>query len=287
AETVDELPSPHAARADLVATLATLNAGLPDAKIFVASIPNLTQMYLAARDSAQARLTWAVTGFCPVLLSDPLDRSPAAVARRASVETRVNALNIVIRAACAAAERCWHDGDAVHDVPIALGDISTRDYFHPSIEGQAKIAAATWDKVIEKGVLESGHTVTTFDDVSPRIAWSGTWATTSSTRDFGGSVRYPKTLGAGYYLRFTGTKVLIEARTTPSSGISEVRIDGKLVGKIDGYSPMTRYRQIVFESGALPSGAHTLIVSATPEKFPESSGRNAILDAIIVEDAGW
>ena len=90
--------------------------------------------------------------------------------------------------------------------------------------------------------------------------------------DNGGSVSYLKTMGAGYSLQFGGTRVSVESRTTPSSGISEVRIDGVLVGRIDGYSASTLHRQTVFVSPVLPVGTHTISVTATSEKNSELDG---------------
>ncbi|HEX5857569.1 MAG TPA: GDSL-type esterase/lipase family protein [Microbacterium sp.] len=295
ATTLEELPSVSSVGADFASALRIINAGLPDAKIFVASIPSMMGLYLAGRDSSTARSVWAAVGVCPVMLADPLDQSDGAQSRRAAVEQRVDALNAAIGQACAAAARCAHDDGAVNHMSVALSDLSTRDYFHPSVAGQAKIAAATWDKVVEKGVFAappatipppaapSAPAFTTVDDTSSKIEWSGTWAKTAHPGDNGGSVSYLKTMGARYSLQFGGTRVSIESRTTPSSGISEVRVDGVLMGRIDGYSASTLYRQVVFVSPVLPVGTHTITVTATSEKNSRSTGHNAIVDALIVE----
>ena len=74
---------------------------------------------------------------------------------------------------------------------VSFSDLSTRDYFHPSVSGQAKIAAATWEKAIEKGVFSAplvalppasptAPTCTTVDDTSSKISWSGGWAKTAT-----------------------------------------------------------------------------------------------------------
>jgi hypothetical protein len=39
---------------------------------------------------------------------------------------------------------CWFDGNAVFNTAFATSDVSTRDYFHPSPTGQAKLAAVMW-----------------------------------------------------------------------------------------------------------------------------------------------
>ena len=106
ASALPELPSPSSVGADFASALHILNAGLPEAKILVASIPSMMGLYLAGRDSSTARSVWAAVGVCPVMLVDPLDQSSAAQNRRAAVEQRVDAINVAIGSACAAAARC-------------------------------------------------------------------------------------------------------------------------------------------------------------------------------------
>ncbi|WP_344065166.1 SGNH/GDSL hydrolase family protein [Microbacterium pumilum] len=296
-ETLADLPTVKQVRADFDKTLAILNDGLPSAAIFVASIPSLMRLYETASDNPLARLTWAVVGACPIMLADPTDRSAAAQSRRAAVEDRVEDLNAAIGAACAAAENCTGDDDAVHDLDITMADISTRDYFHPSVSGQAMIAAATWAKVIAKNALaapapapapapEADPVINRVDNTSPYIDWTGTWATASNPADLGGSVSFIKSMSSSYSLQFTGIGISIESRTTPSAGISEVRIDGQLVGRVDGYSETRAYRQLVFVSARLADGVHTITVTPTMERAVPSTGYNLILDALLVEKSG-
>jgi hypothetical protein len=42
------------------------------------------------------------------------------------------------------AGRCRFDNLAVYNYPFAAGDVTTRDYFHPNVTGQAKLATTTW-----------------------------------------------------------------------------------------------------------------------------------------------
>jgi len=45
---------------------------------------------------------------------------------------------------CTRFRNCRFDGGAVYREPFTMADISPVDYFHPSLEGQAKLAATTW-----------------------------------------------------------------------------------------------------------------------------------------------
>ena len=40
--------------------------------------------------------------------------------------------------------QCRFDNNAVFSTVFTTSDVSTRDYFHPSVAGQAKLAAVTW-----------------------------------------------------------------------------------------------------------------------------------------------
>lgn len=294
ADTLADVPSLASVRSDFQKTLDILNTGAPDAEVVVASIPSLMSMYLAGRGSVEARFVWSVAGVCPIMLANPSDGSTAAQERRSSVEERVDAMNRVIAEACAAAVRCTYDNGAVNEMPIAFSDLSTRDYFHPSVSGQAKISAATWKTAVEQSILDrapaapaapAAPRTITVDDTSSKISWGGSWGRAESAEDHGGSVSYLWSKTSAYSLEFVGTRVSIVARTTPSSGISEVRIDGVLVGRIDGYSETREYQQLVFVSKALTAGTHSVSVTATGERNPESTGGNSIVDALIVESA--
>ena len=39
---------------------------------------------------------------------------------------------------------CHYDSGAAYSVVFTTGDVTTRDYFHPSVAGQAKAAAGLW-----------------------------------------------------------------------------------------------------------------------------------------------
>lgn len=134
-------------RANIDAALSTLkNGGNP--QVMLASIPNLKLMYELNKSSSSARLAWALLGICQSMLANPTSTKTADVQRRDAVQARVNAYNAELAAACAAINtgggKCLFDGYAVANTVFTKADISTRDYFHPSLAGQAKLANTTW-----------------------------------------------------------------------------------------------------------------------------------------------
>ena len=126
--------------------LSTLAASGGSPEIFVASIPSLQRLYDINKSSISARLTWALLGTCQSMLANPSSTKAADVQRRADVQKRVDEFNQALWDACAATAKCRFDGFAVANYAFVKSDVSTRDYFHPSLSGQATLAALTWPK---------------------------------------------------------------------------------------------------------------------------------------------
>ncbi len=101
-------------------------------------------MYELNKSSSSARLTWGLLRICQSMLANPSSTKAADVQRRAAVQQRVNEYNQVLAEVCAATAKCRYDGGAVADYAFTKADISTRDYFHPSLAGQATMANITW-----------------------------------------------------------------------------------------------------------------------------------------------
>lgn len=127
------------------AALTTLASSAGQPEIFVTSVPNLQRLYDLGKSTVKARLAWAVYDFCPTMLDNPTSTKPADVDRRAAVMQRVAEFNQVLAEACAATAKCTFDGGAVANFEFSASHISTKDYFHPSAEGQKALAALTWD----------------------------------------------------------------------------------------------------------------------------------------------
>jgi lysophospholipase L1-like esterase len=131
-------------RANIDAALTTLKNSAAAPQIFVASIPSLQQLYDVNKGSSTARFTWSIFGICQSMLANPSSTSVTDTNRRAAVQTRVNEYNAQLQQACAAVPTCRYDGGAVAAYKFTKADISTKDYFHPSLTGQATLARITW-----------------------------------------------------------------------------------------------------------------------------------------------
>jgi lysophospholipase L1-like esterase len=132
-------------RTQFETAMTTLTTGLPGARIYVVSIPDVYRLWEVYRTSITAWLVWSSAGICQSLLANPWSYAPADVARRARVRQRNVEYNTQLAEVCAAHATCRFDGNAVFNTPFARSDVTTRDYFHPSLAGQAKLAQVSWD----------------------------------------------------------------------------------------------------------------------------------------------
>jgi len=139
------MTSATAFRTSIDSALTTIKNGLPNARVFIASVPNVKRLWQVGKDSSSARNTWALFGICQSLLKNPTSTLQADVDRRNRVEQRVADFNTQLAAACVAyGSNCDFDDNAVFNYPFALSQVSTWDYFHPNTSGQTALASVTY-----------------------------------------------------------------------------------------------------------------------------------------------
>ncbi|MDQ2805791.1 MAG: GDSL-type esterase/lipase family protein [Chloroflexota bacterium] len=131
-------------RAQFQTALDTLAAGLPDARIYVLSVPNIYNLWAVLKDNAGARAAWSTFSICQSMLVNPTSTAQADVDRRARVLQRVVDYNTQLAQVCATSIHCRFDNNATFNTTFAAADISTRDYFHPAISGQALLAQTSY-----------------------------------------------------------------------------------------------------------------------------------------------
>lgn len=157
-------------REQFESAMGELARGSPRARILVLSVPDVYRLWTVLRDSFWARLVWRTFHVCPSLLADPRSMDADDVARRASVRQRTVALNAQLADVCADFIHCRFDRGAVFADPFGRDDVSRRDYFHPSLRGQERLAAVAWDASFDfsDGIAPSS-TATTLPTIG------GTW----------------------------------------------------------------------------------------------------------------
>jgi len=156
-----------------------LSAAQSHARILVASIPDLYQLWQLFHTDPNAVFRWNTEALCPPLFNYATSTAPADVARRAAFRLLVAAYNLTEEEICRRTPRCQTDGGALFRTRLTPGDIatltntggidpppcdalpicapppgasfpagaipySTADFLHPSIAGQNRLADIVW-----------------------------------------------------------------------------------------------------------------------------------------------
>lgn len=124
--------------------MSTVMSGSPATYVYVVSIPNVRQLWERFKNNFWARIIWSSAGICQSLLANPGSTQTADVQRRQQVYDRNVAYNAILADVCDDyPTRCRFDDNAVFKTALQSSDVSG-DYFHPSVSGQARLAATSW-----------------------------------------------------------------------------------------------------------------------------------------------
>jgi lysophospholipase L1-like esterase len=141
--TADTMTSEADFRSRFTAGLAAYFSGKSPAegRVFVSSIPDLNKLRLLGQTIPGAVNTWTSFRICQSILN------PKATTEQITrVQQREAAFNLILQQECAKyAGRCLYDGGATFSTSFVRSDLSTVDYFHPSVAGQNKLGTVTWD----------------------------------------------------------------------------------------------------------------------------------------------
>jgi lysophospholipase L1-like esterase len=126
-------------RAQFGQAMATLMAQDRKPYVFVSSIPDLYQLWQVLHGNSLARWVWSTAKICQSMLG-----ATRTAAERQLVVDRERAFNQILAQVCAGYARCRWDGGAVFNYQFSASQVSTLDFFHPSLSGQASLARVTW-----------------------------------------------------------------------------------------------------------------------------------------------
>jgi lysophospholipase L1-like esterase len=135
----DTMTSTGSFEADFKSTLDTLMGQTPPPSVFVASIPDIYRLWQVLHTNSLARWVWATAHICQSMLG-----ATRTEEERQQVVAREQAFNDILARVCAAYARCRWDDNAVYEFAFSASQVSTLDYFHPSLSGQAALAKVTW-----------------------------------------------------------------------------------------------------------------------------------------------
>jgi len=139
ASSKDTMTSVTAYESAFRVTMGILTTGLPAARIYVLSVPDVYQLWSLSRHNVVAQLTWAYFKICPSMLAWSNTEGDRQVARARNIE-----FNRVLRQVCSEFAQCRYDGDRVFQYQFTPADVSLVDFFHLSTAGQRDLAEVTW-----------------------------------------------------------------------------------------------------------------------------------------------
>jgi len=127
-------------RSNLESAMRTFTERLPSARISVGSIPNVYWLWSLLHTNSSAVSTWNSLGICQSMLRNPTSTSREDEERRLRVQRREIEFNGVLAEVCALYANCQYDRNTGYEYRFEAGEVGTRDYFHPTVRGQASIA---------------------------------------------------------------------------------------------------------------------------------------------------
>lgn len=133
----------------------------------------------------------------------------------------------------------------------------------------------------------AAETVQTFDDVptsgaANRFTYDVGWGSAGGVGDFYATTVHYATGTATATYTFVGTSATIIAGKDADQGTATYAVDGGPATTVSHYSATRQAQSVVFETGALPLGTHTITIEATGTKEAASSGVVITLDAATV-----
>jgi lysophospholipase L1-like esterase len=146
ADTPERMTPVEEFRTSFVAAMGELRRTAAKAQVYVSSVPDLKRLWSTGRGNALGRQIWKL-GICASMLGNAEDESPKARQRRDRVHERVLAYNEVLRDVCVKDLRCRYDGGAVFDYRFSGEQLSRWDWFHPSKDGQGRLAEIAYRNV--------------------------------------------------------------------------------------------------------------------------------------------
>lgn len=123
-----------------------------------------------------------------------------------------------------------------------------------------------------------------YEETDPNLTWTGDWRYDSYDFYSGGRAALTETAGSSVTINFSGTSIAWLGIPWESYGMARVTLDGgALVALVDCYDPANVLEsKVLWESGSLAGGSHTLTIECTNSKNPGSMGYWIDVDAFSV-----
>lgn len=151
ANLLSEITSPQDFESGVSSLLRIISDAAPEAEILILSVPNLSRIWEINNDNPNAIEAWRGTRSCASLLEPSMISEDQRNYNMQRIDDAVASYNVILDNECSLIRNCIYDGGSLFDFSFTPNDISTVDFFHPSAEGQRKIAALAWDALSADG----------------------------------------------------------------------------------------------------------------------------------------
>ncbi len=133
------------------------------------------------------------------------------------------------------------------------------------------------DYSVKSSAMTDGVVEVIIDDADAGMVYDGDWtAQDAFTGRYNETTHETSGAGRSATYTFTGQSVKLLAERQPWGGSAEIYLDDNYVGLASFYSVVTEYQQIVFDSGLLTYGEHTLRLDSVDD------GGFVYVDGIII-----
>ncbi len=181
-------------------------------------------------------------------------------------------------------------GDPIYHVGIYVGDGNMIDAPHTG--SYVRLESMSWSdysgacRLLPSDPEESAAAAALpHEQTDSLLTYAGAWTTTSTASASGGSFAFANATGTSVTVHFTGTALTWIAKKSPVYGKAKVTIDGGDPVIVDLYGASVLWRQKVWDTGTLDSGAHTVKIEWTGTKRAAATGTNVNIDAVAVSGA--
>jgi hypothetical protein len=133
---------------------------------------------------------------------------------------------------------------------------------------------------IDTGYLNQAAALNRYQQDNSHVLYDGTWSTSPTNWSAsGGNFKYANVSGAELTVNFNGCYVALIATTGPGYGKALVTLDSGTPFYVDLYSPTTKYKQRVYNTGLIYWGNHTLSIDWDGTKNSAAYGTTIDADA--------
>ncbi|MFE4950167.1 hypothetical protein ACFQ9V_08650 [Leifsonia sp. NPDC056665] len=148
--------------------------------------------------------------------------------------------------------------------------------------GTKNAASSGYNIAIDRADVTSATRIDANATTGTHLTYAGSgWGNTPGVADmYLGTAQWDPHGGDTASLTFTGTQVAVHAVQDVDQGIMTISVDGGTPVTVDDYASSRLGSGVVWASGALTSGSHTVTITVTGAKNSASSGTTIALDSV-------